>query len=63
MNTGTKLAQMTKFRNGNNAGMIRQHNTKVLVVYDVIVKSGDVPQIPLVINYGILRSFLLSSVS
>lgn len=53
MNTGAKLTALNKFRN-NNPGMMRQQMTKVLVVYDVIVKSGDVPQVPLVINYGTL---------
>ena len=51
MNTGTKLTAMNKFRNAN-AGMMRQPKTKVLVVYDVVVKSGDALQVPLVINYG-----------
>ena len=52
MNTGAKLTALNKFRN-NNPSMMRQQMTKVLVVYDVVVKSGDVPQVPLVINYGV----------
>lgn len=32
--------------------MIRQPTTKILVVFDVQVKSPDVFQVPLVINYG-----------
>lgn len=55
MNAGGKLNAMNKFRN-SNTGMMRQSMIKVLVVYDVIVKSGDVPQVPLVINYGKIRS-------
>lgn len=51
MNNGAKLGALNKFR-GNNNGLMRQTNTKILVVYDVMVKSGDVPQVPLVINYG-----------
>ncbi|KIP12874.1 hypothetical protein PHLGIDRAFT_61228 [Phlebiopsis gigantea 11061_1 CR5-6] len=55
MNTGAKLSAMNKFRN-NNPSMMRQQMTKVLVVYDVIVKSGDVPQVPLVINYDLPKA-------
>lgn len=51
MNAGTKLAVLNKFRS-SSSGMIRQPSTRVLVVYDVVVKSPDVPQVPLVINYG-----------
>lgn len=32
--------------------MMRQATTKVLVVYDVQVKTPDVNQVPLIINYG-----------
>lgn len=58
MNTGTKLAAMNKFRS-SSTGMMRQPMIKVLVVYDVIVKSGDVPQVPLIINYGDYASSIL----
>lgn len=51
MNAGTKLAALNKFRNPST-GLMRQSSSKVLVVYDVIVKPPDVPQVPLVINYG-----------
>ena len=50
MNAGAKLAALNKFR--NTPGIMRQAPTKVLVVYDVQVKTPDVSQIPLVINYG-----------
>lgn len=50
MNAGTKVAALNKFRGGSN--MIRQPTTKILVVFDVQVKSPDVFQVPLVINYG-----------
>lgn len=55
MNTGTRLAALNKFRNPS-AGMIRQPAVKVLVLYDVVVKSGDVPQVPLVINYDLPKA-------
>jgi len=50
MNAGTKVAALNKFRGGST--MIRQPTTKILVVFDVQVKSPDVFQVPLVINYG-----------
>lgn len=51
MNNGTKLAAINKFR-GPTSGLTRQSPTRVLVVYDVQVKSPEVPHVPLVINYG-----------
>lgn len=56
MNAGTKVAALNKFRGGST--MIRQPTTKVLVVFDVQVKSPDVFQVPLVINYGRYSLFL-----
>lgn len=53
MNAGTKLAALNKFRNSNSA-LMRQPATKVLVVYDVQVKTPDVSHVPLIINYGML---------
>jgi hypothetical protein len=50
MNAGSKLAALNKFRSPGS--MTRSSSTKVLVVYDVQVKTPDVSQIPLVINYG-----------
>jgi superfamily II DNA/RNA helicase len=51
MNSGTKLAALNKFRTPASVTM-RQSSTKVLVVYDIQVKSPEVPHVPLVINYG-----------
>ena len=50
MNAGTKLAALNKFRAA--PGIMRPTATKVLVVYDVQVKTPEVSQVPLVINYG-----------
>lgn len=50
MNAGTKVAALNKFRGGGT--MIRQPTTKILVSFDVQVKSPDVFQVPIVINYG-----------
>ena len=57
MNAGTKVAALNKFRGGST--MIRQPTTKILVVFDVQVKSPDVFQVPLVINYGRCSCFKL----
>lgn len=54
MNAGTKLAALNKFRNSSSTVM-RQPATKVLVVYDVQVKSPEVSHVPLIVNYGRLR--------
>lgn len=51
MNAGAKLAALNKFR-ATPGGIMRPTATKVLVVYDVQVKTPEVSQIPLVINYG-----------
>jgi len=51
MNTGTKVAALNKFRGGS--AITRQPTTKILVVFDVQVKSPDVFQVPLVINYDL----------
>lgn len=51
MNAGTKLAALNKFRNASSV-IMRQPSAKVLVVYDVQVKTPEVPHVPLVINYG-----------
>lgn len=53
MNAGTKLAALNKFR-GSSSMIMRQPATKVLVVYDVQVKSPEVVHVPLIINYGAL---------
>jgi len=51
MNTGTKLAAINKFR-APAAALMRLATTRVLIVYDVQIKSTEVPHVPLVINYG-----------
>lgn len=51
MNAGAKLAALNKFRSPPT-GLMRQPTTKVIVVYDVQVKTPEVSQIPLIINYG-----------
>lgn len=51
MNSGTKLAALSKFRTPASVTM-RQPTPKVLVVYDIQVKSPEVSHVPLVINYG-----------
>ena len=51
MNAATKLAALSKFRGTPNA-LMRQQQTRVLIVYDVQLKAPDVAQVPLVINYG-----------
>jgi translation initiation factor 4A len=48
---------LNKFRNSNSV-IMRQPATKVLVVYDVQVKSPEVSHVPLIVNYGRLSSFL-----
>lgn len=55
MNNGTKLAAINKFRNSSSSVM-RQSPMRVLVVYDVQVKSPDVPQVPLIINYDLPKA-------
>ena len=51
MSSSSKLTALNKFRSvGTNA--LRPTPTKVLVVYDVQVKTPDVSQVPLVLNYG-----------
>jgi len=53
MNNGTKLAAINKFRAPAGAvALMRLATTRVLVVYDVQIKSTEVPHVPLVINYG-----------
>ena len=52
MNNGAKLAAINKFRTSAAVALMRQAPTKVLVVYDVQIKSTEVPHVPLVINYG-----------
>ena len=58
MSAGTKLAALNQFRSPST-GIMRQTSVKILVVYDVVVKSPDVQQVPLVINYGMFHDFCL----
>lgn len=51
MNSVTRLSALNKFRTVSST-ILRQHNMKVLVVYDILLKGGETPHIPLVINYG-----------
>ncbi|KAI0069051.1 hypothetical protein BV25DRAFT_1791713 [Artomyces pyxidatus] len=55
MNAGTKLAALNKFRSTANSVM-RPVSTKVLVVYDVQVKTPEVSHVPLVINYDLPKA-------
>ena len=51
MNAGTKLAALNKFRSPGPS-LVTRPTAKVLVVYDVQVKSSELSHIPLVVNYG-----------
>lgn len=55
MNPGNKVAALSKFRGNNSMLGKQQTSSRVLVVCDVPVKSPDVFQIPLVINYDLPR--------
>ncbi|EIN10689.1 P-loop containing nucleoside triphosphate hydrolase protein [Punctularia strigosozonata HHB-11173 SS5] len=55
MNASAKLAALNKFR-GPPAVVMRQLAAKVLVVYDVQVKTTEVSQIPLIINYDLPKA-------
>ncbi|KAJ7498983.1 hypothetical protein FB451DRAFT_1427699 [Mycena latifolia] len=55
MNAGTKLAALNKFR-GASSVIMRQPATKVLVVYDVQVKTPEVAHVPLIINYDLPKA-------
>ncbi|THG94004.1 hypothetical protein EW026_g7376 [Hermanssonia centrifuga] len=55
LNASTKLAALNKFRSPT-PGMMRQSSTRVLVVYDVVFKTPEVPWVPLVINYDLPKA-------
>ncbi|KAJ7228725.1 hypothetical protein GGX14DRAFT_614650 [Mycena pura] len=55
MNAGTKLAALNKFR-GSSSMIMRQTTTKVLVVYDVQVKTPEVAHVPLIVNYDLPKA-------
>ncbi|KAF8627194.1 hypothetical protein AX15_004512 [Amanita polypyramis BW_CC] len=54
MNAGTKLGALNKFR--STSPITRQPTTKILVVYDVPVKTPEVSHIPLVVNYDLPKA-------
>jgi hypothetical protein len=56
MSSNNKLTALNKFRSVN-ANAFRPASIKVLVVYDVQVKTPEVSQVPLVVNYGEIHSF------
>ncbi|KAF7332177.1 Translation initiation factor [Mycena kentingensis (nom. inval.)] len=56
MSAGTKLAALNKFRGTSSSMIMRQPAAKVLVVYDVQVKSPDVVHVPLIINYDLPKA-------
>ena len=51
MSSSSKLSALNKFRSAST-NPLRPTPTKVLVVYDVQVKTPEVSQVPLVLNYG-----------
>jgi hypothetical protein len=51
MNAGAKLAALNKFRSSTSV-IMRQPAARVLVVYDVQVKTSEVSHVSLIINYG-----------
>jgi translation initiation factor 4A len=56
MSTGAKMAALNKFRGNNSILMKQQPSSRVLVAFDVQVKSPDVFQVPLVINYDLPKA-------
>ncbi|KAK2466163.1 hypothetical protein APHAL10511_001805 [Amanita phalloides] len=54
MNAATKLAALNKFKNLNP--VLRQPPAKVLVVYDVPVKTPEVSHVSLIINYDLPKA-------
>ncbi|KAH9482448.1 ATP-dependent RNA helicase eIF4A [Psilocybe cubensis] len=55
MNAPTRATALNKFRNSSSV-IMRQPNTKVLVVYDIQLKNNEVPHVPLVINYDLPKA-------
>lgn len=55
MNAMARVSALTKFR--GSSSVVRQPNTKVLIIYDVQLKNNEVPHVPLVINYGAFPSY------
>ncbi|KAL4241457.1 RNA helicase [Abortiporus biennis] len=55
MNAAARLTALTKFRSPPSAS-IRPTAMKILVVYDVPVKSPEVSQVPLIVNYDLPKA-------
>jgi translation initiation factor 4A len=55
LNATAKMAAIARFR-GPPTMHMRQNPIKVLVVYDVQLKSAEVSQIPLIINYDLPKA-------
>ncbi|KDR83804.1 hypothetical protein GALMADRAFT_236195 [Galerina marginata CBS 339.88] len=55
MNSVTRGTALNKFRTSSSV-VVRQPSAKVLVVYDVQLKSNEVPHVPLVINYDLPKA-------
>lgn len=55
MNAGTKLAALNKFRSTTSV-LMRPSNAKILVVYDVQVKTNEVAHVPLIVNYDLPKA-------
>ena len=51
MNNPARLGALNKFKSPA-PGILRQTPTRVLVIYDVVVKVPEVPHVPLIVNYG-----------
>ncbi|KAF9482448.1 hypothetical protein BDN70DRAFT_874996 [Pholiota conissans] len=56
MNSSARLAALNKFRNPSPSVILRQNTAKVLVVYDIQLKTNEVPHVPLVINYDLPKA-------
>ncbi|PPQ79556.1 hypothetical protein CVT25_003438 [Psilocybe cyanescens] len=55
MNAPTRVTALNKFRTSSSV-VLRQPSTKILVVYDIQLKSNEVPHVPLVINYDLPKA-------
>ncbi|KAF8639830.1 hypothetical protein AX17_001086 [Amanita inopinata Kibby_2008] len=56
MNAGTKMAAMNKFRTSNSSLMRPPTPMKVLVIYDVQVKTPEISHVPLIVNYDLPKA-------
>ncbi|KAF9534864.1 hypothetical protein CPB83DRAFT_843068 [Crepidotus variabilis] len=55
MNSVTRVAALNKFRSASSM-ILKQPGMKVLVVYDIQLKSGEFPHVPLVVNYDLPKA-------